>query len=69
MVELSGATRVTLTAGNPIAPVKAPEGVTAGRRRRGVDAIVVPIHVAVADFADFVRVASGARNHFLLERP
>lgn len=59
---LSGATRVVFIAGDPIAQVKAPEGVTAALRARGVDAIVVPIHVAAVDFADFVRVATRARN-------
>jgi shikimate dehydrogenase len=62
MAELSGATRVIFIAGDPIAQVKAPGGVTAGLRRRGLDAIVVPIHVAAADFADFVRAATRARN-------
>ena len=59
---LSGATRVVFIAGDPIAQVKAPEGVTAALRARGVDAIVVPMHVAAVDFADFVRVATRARN-------
>ena len=58
----SGATRVIFIAGDPIAQVKAPEGVTAGLRQRGVDAIVVPIHVSAADFAGFVAVATRIRN-------
>ena len=58
----SGASRVYFILGDPIAQVKAPEGVTAALRARGVDAIVVPIHVAAVDFADFVRVATRARN-------
>jgi shikimate dehydrogenase len=49
----SGATRVLFIVGDPIAQVKAPAGVTRSLREAGVDAIVVPAHVAPADLADF----------------
>jgi len=59
---LSGATRVIAIIGDPIAQVKSPAGVTQSLIDRGVNAVVVPIHVASADLEGFVRGAGLAKN-------
>jgi len=48
---VSGRTRVFGIVGHPIAQVRSPEMFTAEFRRRGVDAILVPLHVLPEDFA------------------
>jgi shikimate dehydrogenase len=48
---VSGKTRVFGIVGHPIAQVRSPEMFTAEFRRRGVDAILVPLHVLPEDFA------------------
>ena len=48
---VSGRTRVFGIVGHPIAQVRSPEMFTAEFRRRGVDAILVPLHVLPDDFA------------------
>jgi len=48
---VSGRTRVFAIVGHPIAQVRSPEMFTAEFRRRGVDAILVPLHVLPEDFA------------------
>jgi shikimate dehydrogenase len=58
----SGATRVIYVVGDPIAQVKSPSGVTAMLRGRGLDAVVVPAHVAPADLAPWVAATSAMRN-------
>ncbi|MDN7902775.1 ThiF family adenylyltransferase [Burkholderia diffusa] len=50
---LSGATRVHFIVGDPIAQVRSPKGVTAALREAGLDALVVPAHVAPDDLAAF----------------
>ena len=47
---VSGRTRVFGIVGHPIAQVRSPEMFTAEFRRRGVDAILVPLHVLPEDF-------------------
>jgi len=59
---LSGATRVIAILGDPIAQVKSPSGVTQRLIERGVNAVVIPIHVRPADLPAFVEGASRARN-------
>ena len=59
---LSGATRLYVIVGDPIAQVKSPNGVTRALEARGRDAVVVPIHVTPADLDAFVQGASLARN-------
>lgn len=59
---LSGATRVIAILGDPIAQVKSPSGVTQRLIDRGVNAVVIPIHVAPADLAGFIAGLSLARN-------
>jgi shikimate dehydrogenase len=51
---VSGSTRVFGIIGHPIAQVRSPEMFTAEFRRRGVDAILVPMHVLPEDFAVLV---------------
>lgn len=46
---LTGATRLNVIVGDPIAQVKSPGGMTAAFAERGHDGIVVPVRVAPAD--------------------
>jgi shikimate dehydrogenase len=59
---LTGATRLYLIVGDPIAQVKSPGGMTAGFAARGHDAVVAPVQVSVADLPDFLRVADRLQN-------
>lgn len=47
---ISGRTRLFAIVGHPIAQVRSPEMITAELRRRGHDAILVPLHVLPEDF-------------------
>ena len=58
----SGATRVIFVAGDPIAQVKSPAGVTRLLRAGGADAIVVPAHVHPHNFAAFLTTAERMPN-------
>jgi shikimate dehydrogenase len=58
----SGATRVIFIAGDPIAQVKSPAGVTRALRARGADVIVVPAQVAPADLGAFFALAERLPN-------
>lgn len=60
--QLSGATRVHFIVGDPIAQVKSPLGVTQAFAARGLDAMVMPAHVAPADLAAWAAGVSRARN-------
>ncbi|WP_024520377.1 hypothetical protein [Bradyrhizobium sp. Tv2a-2] len=62
MPTLSGATRLYVIIGDPIAQARAPGGVTAAFAARGQDAILVPVQVAVADVHDFLSVAARLKN-------
>lgn len=59
---LSGETRVLAIMGDPIAQVKSPAGVTATLHERGVNAVMVPVHVSPADLATLVSGISLAKN-------
>jgi shikimate dehydrogenase len=59
---LNGETRLHLIVGDPVAQTKSPSGLTAEFAARGVNAVCVPIHVAAADFDDFMRGAKRAHN-------
>ena len=59
---LSGATRVIAIAGDPIAQVKSPAGVTQALVERGRNAVVVPMHVAADAFDAFMRGLGMAHN-------
>lgn len=58
----SGATQVVFIAGDPIAQVKSPAGVTELLRQRGADALCVPAHVKPADLAAFLQLAEKMPN-------
>jgi len=58
----SGATRVHLIVGDPIAQVKSPFGVTQAFESHGKDAICVPAQVAPKDLAQWFAGVSLARN-------
>ena len=58
----TGATRVIFIAGDPIAQVKAPAGVTRLLRERGADKLVVPAHVRPPDFESFLATAQRLPN-------
>jgi len=61
-LSISGATRLFPIYGDPIAQVKSPAGLSAILAARGIDALVVPIHVTAADLPAFVDGARRARN-------
>jgi shikimate dehydrogenase len=58
----SGATRLYVIIGEPIAQVRAPAGVSEAFVARGHDGILVPIQVAPADLSDFMSLASRLKN-------
>jgi shikimate dehydrogenase len=58
----SGATRLYPIIGDPIAQVKSPITMTAGLRARGVDAIIVPVHVTPADVDMVVAALARMKN-------
>ena len=60
--QLSGATRVYFIIGDPIAQVKSPAGVTAALAAKGLNAIVVPIHIGGSDLGDFMKAAAKIKN-------
>ncbi len=58
----SGATRLYVIVGDPIAQVRSPAGVSAEFAARGHDGILVPVQVATADLPDLLSVASRLKN-------
>ena len=61
-IPLSGATRLHLILGDPIAQVKSPAGVTRSFHRRGRDAILVPVQVAIEHLTMFLETATALKN-------
>lgn len=61
-LSLSGATRLHPIFGDPIAQVKSPSLLSAIMTNRGIDALVVPVHVAAVDLADIVSAAKRMKN-------
>ncbi|MEK9284167.1 shikimate dehydrogenase [Bradyrhizobium sp. ISRA442] len=59
---LSGATRLYVIVGDPIAQVRSPAGVTAAFAARGHDGILVPVQVTPNDVPDFLLVAARLKN-------
>lgn len=59
---LSGNTRVFAIVGDPIAQVGSPGLFNAAFRRRGLEAVLVPLHVGSADLPDLVRMFRATRN-------
>ena len=62
LASLSGATRIHVTIGDPIAQVKSPAGITAGFAARGHDAIMIPLQVKPADVETFFPLAKKLPN-------
>jgi shikimate dehydrogenase len=58
----SGATRVIFIAGDPIAQVKSPAGVTRLLRERGADKVVVPAQVRPGELAAFLAMVERLPN-------
>lgn len=61
-LSLNGATRVHYIVGDPIAQVKSPGDVTRAFAARGLDAVVIPAHVAPAALAGWLAGVSMAQN-------
>ncbi|MBI3708436.1 MAG: shikimate dehydrogenase [Proteobacteria bacterium] len=59
---VSGSTRLFGIVGDPIEQVRSPGMITAELRRRGADAVLVPIHVRPDDFEACVRHIMKIRN-------
>jgi shikimate dehydrogenase len=59
---LSGATRLHIIVGDPIAQVKSPAGVTQAFRDRGHSAICVPAHVSTAQLDTWARGITAMQN-------
>jgi shikimate dehydrogenase len=59
---LSGATRIHLIVGDPVAQTKSPAGLTREFSARAIDAICIPMQVAPADIDAFFAVAKRVQN-------
>jgi|SRR5579871_3297517 len=59
---LSGATRIHLIVGDPVAQTKSPAGLTREFSARGVDAVCIPMQVAPADIDAFMAAARRVQN-------
>jgi shikimate dehydrogenase len=59
---VSGATRLYVIIGDPIAQVRAPGGISEAFAARGHDGILVPAQVGAADLPDFLSVATRLKN-------
>ncbi|WP_456843363.1 shikimate dehydrogenase family protein [Bradyrhizobium sp. USDA 4486] len=58
----TGATRLYVIVGDPIAQVRSPAGVSAAFAARGHDGTLMPVQVAPSDLADFLSVATRLKN-------
>lgn len=61
-VNLTGATRLNIIVGDPIAQVKSPAGVTKAFVDRGYDGILVPVQIDSAHLGDFLTAATEISN-------
>lgn len=61
-LKLDGETRLYPIIGDPIAQVKSPTSLSAILASRGVNALVVPIHIGSEDLADFIKAARLVQN-------
>jgi shikimate dehydrogenase len=59
---LNGETRVFVIVGDPIAQVKSPASMTRAMTALGRNCVMVPMHVAPADFDRFMAGAAAAKN-------
>ncbi|MBR0954783.1 shikimate dehydrogenase family protein [Bradyrhizobium canariense] len=58
----SGATRLYVIVGDPIAQVRSPAGVSSAFAARGHDGVLMPVQVAPVDLPDFLSVATRLKN-------
>jgi shikimate dehydrogenase len=61
-LNLTGATRLYVIVGDPIAQVKSPGGMTRAFAARGHDGVLVPTQVAVEDLTDFLSICDRMKN-------
>ncbi|MDE2364984.1 MAG: shikimate dehydrogenase [Hyphomicrobiales bacterium] len=61
-LDLTGATRLNVIVGDPIAQVRSPGGVTQAFNARGYDGVLVPVQVAPEDLTLFLDAATKLRN-------
>lgn len=61
-IDLTGATRLNVIVGDPIAQVRSPGGVTQAFIARGHDAIVAPVQVSPEDLGLFLDAATRLKN-------
>jgi len=61
-LNLTGATRLHVIVGDPIAQVKSPGGMTAAFAARGYDGVLAPVQIAVEDLDDFLGAADRVKN-------
>lgn len=61
-LNLTGATRLNIIVGDPIAQVKSPAGVTQAFIDRGYDGILVPVQINGARLKTFLAAATDVRN-------
>lgn len=61
-LSLTGATRLNVIVGDPIAQVRSPGGMTAALANQNRDAIVAPIRVSVQDLKQFLLIADKLKN-------
>jgi shikimate dehydrogenase len=59
---LSGATRIHLIVGDPVAQTKSPAGLTREFSARGLDAVCIPMQVAPVDIDAFMAAAKRVQN-------
>lgn len=62
MTEITGHTRIWGILADPIKQVKTPQGLNAIMRARGVDGVMVPMHVGSGELDAFVAGLRGMRN-------
>lgn len=60
--EISGATRLYIIVGDPIAQVQSPAGMTQAFAALGRNAALIPIHIRASDLPDFLEAASRLLN-------
>ena len=61
-LNLTGATRLNIILGDPIAQVKSPGGVTQAFIDRAHDGVLVPVQIGVEELASLLAVADNIRN-------
>jgi shikimate dehydrogenase len=61
-LNLTGATRLNVIVGDPIAQVRSPGGVTQAFNARGYDGVLVPVQVAPGDLELFLNAATKLKN-------